>query len=527
VSRDLRAPGADGAVVAEPPLAEVGALLEQNRQRRKGADPVLLGDFFWQEVRNRARREVAAAARGYLLARGEFAPEVAGRPHLLVAGHQPELFHPGVWAKNFALNGLARRHGLVPLNLVVDNDTAKATALRLPSPPTDEFPWPHAVTVPFDVWKGQVPWEDRGVVDGALFGSFADRAMRALRGWDYRPLLPEFWAEVRRQEAAGGNLGEGFAAARRTWERRWGCHNLEVPLSVVCRTDAFGEFAAHLLRDLPRFHRIYNEQVHAYRRRHDIKDRHHPVPDLEEQDGWLEAPFWGWRKGQERRGRVFARLESGRIALRAGREEWPALQVGGPGTTSASFRALHEGGFKLRSRALTTTLFARLLLADLFVHGIGGGKYDELTDELIRHFYGLEPPAFLILSATKLLPLTTFPRGPDDCRHLAREARDVHYNPQRHLPADLLPDLRPLLAEKQAWIERQSDDAAGRRQRFARLRELTAALRTPLEGHERELRAELDRCGHELEANAVLRRRDYSFCLYPEDGLRPFCTQFL
>ena len=47
----------------------------------------------------------------------------ASADSLLLAGHQPELFHPGVWVKNFALNGLARRHGATPLNLVVDNDT--------------------------------------------------------------------------------------------------------------------------------------------------------------------------------------------------------------------------------------------------------------------------------------------------------------------------------------------------------------------------------------------------------------------
>jgi len=30
-----------------------------------------------------------------------------------------------------------------------------------------------------------------------------------------------------------------------------------------------------------------------------------------------------------------------------------------------------------------------------------------------------------------------------------------------------------------------------------------------------------------LAADAVLRRRDYSFCLYPEGVLRPFCERFL
>src|SRR5439155_1393714 len=72
-------------------------------------------------------------------------------------------------------------------------------------------------------------------------------------------------------------------------------------------------------------------------------------------------------------------------------------------------------------------------LADLFIHGIGGAKYDELTDEIARRFYGCEPPRYLILSATLLLPLRAFPARPAEGQHLARELRDLHYNPQRHL----------------------------------------------------------------------------------------------
>ena len=56
--------------------------------------------------------------------------------------------------------------------------------------------------------------------------------------------------------------------------------------------------------------------------------------------------------------------------------------------------SLAGAGCKVRSRALTTTLFARLLLADLFLHGIGGGKYDELTDELMRRFFGCRAAGF-------------------------------------------------------------------------------------------------------------------------------------
>ncbi|MFM8397032.1 MAG: hypothetical protein ACKOAH_04320, partial [Pirellula sp.] len=55
-----------------------------------------------------------------------------------------------------------------------------------------------------------------------------------------------------------------------------------------------------------------------------------------------------------------------------------------------------------------TTLFMRCFLADGFVHGIGGGIYDRLTDEIIRGFLGIEPPNYAIATATLHLPL------PDD-----------------------------------------------------------------------------------------------------------------
>ena len=65
-------------------------------------------------------------------------------------------------------------------------------------------------------------------------------------------------------------LGECFAGARRVFERAWGCHNLEVPLSAVCRTEPFAWFACHLLANLPRFHAVYNATVHDYRRQHGL-----------------------------------------------------------------------------------------------------------------------------------------------------------------------------------------------------------------------------------------------------------------
>ncbi len=382
--------------------------------------------------------------------------------------------------------------------------------------------------VPFDRWEGEVPYEERTVHDEALFAGFADRAGAVLREWPLETMLPEFWAEVRHQAERTPLLGERFAAARRTFERRWGCHNLEVPVSYLCRTEPFAWFACDLLGKAATFHTIYNDCVRAYRRQHGIRSRNHPVPDLAEEDGWWEVPFWAWRAGTTRRLRLWVRPTGAGLELRAGGERWPTLPRAGVQQVAA-WLDLEPHGFRVRNRALTTTLCARLLIADLFIHGIGGAKYDELTDEILHRFYGVEPPGYLTLSATLWLPLPAWPLQPERRGRLVRELRDFHYNPQRFVGQAAATDgaAQRLIAEKQAWIDRQPADPAGKRERFETLRRLNEQLRPYLPGRERAVQEELDRWERVRAANAVLRRRDYAFCLYPEAQLRPFCTRFL
>ena len=47
--------------------------------------------------------------------------------------------------------------------------------------------------------------------------------------------------------------------------------------------------------------------------------------------------------------------------------------------TSEIQECLRESGVKIRPRAILTTLYSRLFLSDLFIHGIGGAKYDAWT----------------------------------------------------------------------------------------------------------------------------------------------------
>src|SRR5262249_28021946 len=165
---------------------------------------------------------------------------------------------------------------------------------------------------------------ERIVLEERLFAHFPDQLAK---DWGFEPILTAFWATVLEQAQRTNLLGERFVSARRQWERRWGCRNLEVPVSRVAQTEVFAWFACHLLTDLPRFHAIHNESVRTYRRAHRIRSTNHPVPDLAQDADWLETPFWAWRAGDARRGRLMSKRSGAKIELRVGEQSWPALPL--------------------------------------------------------------------------------------------------------------------------------------------------------------------------------------------------------
>ncbi|MBN9119008.1 MAG: hypothetical protein J0I06_07580 [Planctomycetes bacterium] len=489
--RQYRAPTADGAVLAEPSFDALPALVEANR-RSLDRTGVTVGGLPLRELRARARREALELAREYTEGPAFRAGPSAEGP-LLLAGHQPELSHPGVWVKNFALNGLARKLDGTPLNLVVDNDTLKSTALRFPTFRRGDPASVRLESLTFDTFSGEVPYEDRGTEDAeraCAFDSFARRAEPLWSNWGYEPLLRRVWPDAVHHKPTA-TIGERFAVMRRDRERAWGCHNLELPVSRLSQTDAFGRFASHVLADLPRFRSAYNAAIRAYRAANDVRSANHPAPELA--DG--EAPFWV-RTAKGRRGRATAASDVKR----------------------------------LRPRALTLTLFARLCLGDFFIHGIGGGKYDEVTDAIVRDYFGVEPPAYQVLSATIHLPLPAFPSTADDLRRAGRRLRDLRWNPQHRLPPERRDAGVKALVDTHAALaanEPPYANHAARRERFRALQRVKERLRALVADQVPGAEAELRRVRSEVGANAILRRRDYAWVLYPEEPLRGFLQRFL
>ncbi len=131
----LRTPREDRTALVQPPFDHVTDLVGENLRIRDQVHCDLQGRPLG-EISRLARSELLAAARRWTGAYRNVPSELPDpRGLIYLAGHQPQMFHPGVWFKNVALGELARQHGAAAINLIIDNDILSDATLRVPGRP--------------------------------------------------------------------------------------------------------------------------------------------------------------------------------------------------------------------------------------------------------------------------------------------------------------------------------------------------------------------------------------------------------
>lgn len=540
--RTHRAPEASGERVIDPPVNPsangafcIQALVDNNRLVRAGFD-TRIGDLKFWELVAATRREVLTVAAEYTgsyrhVRRPDDVAEWIGRP-IIMGGHQPELFHAGVWLKNSALDAYARRVGGTALNLVVDIDRCARTSVPVPVGTPREARLEH---VPFDADGPEIAWEERAVLDRSCFESFGTRAADLLAPLVPDAVLGRWWPLAVARATESHRLGLGLAQARHILEERFGLETLELPVSELLRLPTVMVFTGWLLAHARALHEAYNAALATHRRAARVRGRGRPMPDLavrrDAAGEWLEVPWWLWSRDDPRRRRVFASLATpGALALsdlETLRIELPIAADTSPSKWVDALSRLEEHHLRLRPRALVTTLIARVLIADVFVHGIGGAAYDHLTDDIVRRLTGCDPPRHAVVSGTLRLPVDEMFPGfatadPRAClADVQRTLRDLEFHPERHLGALAVQPtaVRELVTEKRRWIDTFPTPALARR----RCREIRAAnqrLGYHLAARRQELLAQVGPLAAAIRARKVLDSRDYPWCFFPETTLR-------
>ena len=418
--------------------------------------------------RRTARRRLTEAAEQYVL-RLRNAAQSAGvnvpenrifgsdpqiRP-IIMTGHQPIIFHSGITFKYECTEQVADGSA-IGVSVTIDTDTGDPGMFRYPQ------------TVP-DTRQSE---SNQLVLTSATFASSTGlyRSVELLPAEQIAQQTQLVTAELKSTATSGTqtqfcDISADYcrlakidvkAAEANTivrWSRGMGCRLLELPLSEICVFPEVLELTASILEKHELFAQAYNGCLADYRNTHGIRNQANPFPELQSDPEGTELPFWVLDDSSQTRHRAVVRRIRGAMTMFA---DGRSVETFPPGGSVEVLKNLLRQGIQLIPRGAMITGFLRLLFADLFVHGTGGGHYDQFTTEFLRSWWNVEPPPFVVASASRFLyeerhtELRT-------CQSLNEKLRDMQFNPQRQFGTGVFSEpveaeLQRLCVQKEAEV---------------------------------------------------------------------------
>ncbi len=432
------------------PLGDkISSLLEKNKIIFSQYSFKILNQPF-KEVRGNCRKGVIKKA---LRFSKKFDPDIAKKinpsyQYIIQSGHQPVFFHSGIWIKNIFLNKLLKSPLLdkpLGLNIVLDNDICKDLNLSLPVLSPNGNLKLEKINFLSPALAPNLSFEEYPCPSLELITKFNRDIIHRLKSLEpeNKNILSNFknFAQCLEnsyrfcnQNYKRGNLGEFLGLARRLYEQEIKPTYLEIPFSQICNSDEFLSFFLEITKNLEPFLKIYNNKLDEYRKLFKIRNRAQPSPNLMIKKNLIEAPFWIWKEGDQRK-KIFILRDEGRNYLyNDSYGKIFLIEKDGLKSLSSLKAFLKEKKLKIRPKALLLTLYNRLFISDLFIHGLGGVKYDLVTDEIIREFFKVEPPHFLVASCTLYLNFkSSFGASDSKISALKKKIRDLEFNPERYV----------------------------------------------------------------------------------------------
>ena len=286
---------------------------------------------------------------------------------IVMSGHQPVIYHSGLLEKVVRLESLAQTTGAIPINVSIDTDEGDGGRVLWPAVCGED------VTLKSQtVGTSAALFKDQRVRGAQEVSAIFQEVQRDLNESGRAELVPCIERVRHSYEALSEeSIVDANAIVRLVMTKG---RYLELPLSRIIELPTSRTFITVLLRDNERFVSMYNSTLEAYRRDHNIKNVANPFPNMVVDENSIEVPFWRVDSGS----RAPVKLQKG---LTQGADE--------------------KG--MVAPRGSIVTLLLRGLCSDLFIHGLGGAKYDRFVDSFALAYWGISLPPFVVASATRYL----------------------------------------------------------------------------------------------------------------------------
>jgi hypothetical protein len=377
-----KAPGQDGQVLLWPDAGDLLRQTRENARQLSSVDSVRVQGVPVSQLRRDIRVWLGHADHD--------------RP-LIATGHQTELYHPGVWAKHAAINAIAQACGGSAFHFAVDTDQPKHLNLRWPGttlaitddPAITDADWSGLLAPPTPVHLQELE---------RVYQS-------AAATWNFQPMLQPVLDSLRRSCLEEPSLSAAITNAQHQLDWSLGLRHHAMLVSPMLFSTTYLVFVHHVLSHAGEFAADYNAALADYRRETGISSQTRPMPDLQATHDAVEVPFWLDDLASGTRKRATVRWGNGAWMLAVHGNEFQLLPDA-QGMAAADQLAgwLRQHQLRLSPRALTLTMFLRMLVVDQFIHGIGGGRYDQVTDRVLASHFKIQPPHFAVATGTLFFP---------------------------------------------------------------------------------------------------------------------------
>lgn len=366
--------------ILEPSYAEWADILRGNIATRSQREALLGAEritMIRQQLIDRASESSRligeAAQRCGVVVPLQTRPYAPSKTPIVMAGHQPVVYHPGLLSKVEALGRFAEETDSVAINMVIDTDEGDSGMLI----------WPRVERGAIEIKHGSIATKREGL--------YSEQRIEA------QPVVAAIFEEIEADlrlsasERAGSEISiERVRFVASLYQRlcgeltsvahavvRWalmGRAIYEVPLSTIICDTAVRGVLEEFVSDGAMLASVYNTTLDAYRHEHRISNPANPFPNMQSDGSRVELPMW--------------KIDRGR------REPLYAHMLGS---------GLREDRGYLAPRGSITTMILRGICSDLFIHGRGGAKYDRFVDQLAFRYMGVELPRFVVASRTRYL----------------------------------------------------------------------------------------------------------------------------
>ncbi|MHC4322028.1 MAG: hypothetical protein ACYST3_07110 [Planctomycetota bacterium] len=535
--KSFTTPKKNKEIFIDPAYEDIPGLIDLNKDKFQSYDFNINGIPFSQ-FREQVRSETLKKAGKYTdkiwslcsklnISATENLPDIndyAPEKEIIQTGHSPALAHPGVLIKHSLVSSISKKVNGVGINMVVDNDASNDNCLNIP-----DINGPDSSVEKIEYLPGlrNLAFEEIRYTNPKQLTIFKESILKSLHNPDMKKTFEDFMDVVMALSGETLQFSDLFTFARHLFFLRFGISNLEVPVSLISETDSFLNFFLHITANVKRFVDIYNAKLREYRRLKKISSKANPLPDLMEEGYVVEMPFWIWKYNEPRKSLYASVADDSRISIISENKIVEHFDFGEKGRSTNNLenlerlKGLISKGIKIRPKAIVNTMYSRMFFSGLFIHGISGAKYDLVTDEIIREFFGVEPPAYATISATLHLPYKPFDASKDDVNTLKHIIKDMGYNPDRYASDKIMEDaeMRSMVSKKKGLIAKESHDSKEKHLAFNKIKQLNSLMKEKISPLIKEKEKEIEELEKKLRYNSIVTNREYPFCIYPESML--------